>query len=79
MGRADGSCAKNRRPDGVAFSFQVILNKIEPPKAELACNLFAKQSLRAADLDEAEEGWPEMSLVGEASAFSGVGEWLTGA
>jgi hypothetical protein len=40
--RADARSAQIRRPDGVALSFQVSLNKVEPPKAVFACNLLAK-------------------------------------
>lgn len=52
MGRADARSAEISRPAGVARSFQVSLNKVEPAEAVLARNLLAKDVCRAALADE---------------------------
>lgn len=44
-----------------------------------ACNLLAKDMLRAALADEIEEHGPQVALVGGAELLSGTAEWLTGA
>lgn len=48
------------RPEGVSRPFHVILNKVEPSKAVLACNLFTKDRYSGwlAVLNEVEERWP---------------------
>lgn len=58
MRRTDARTAGIDRPDGVIRSFHVSLNKLEPSKAVLARNLFAKDDCRAALLDEMEERGP---------------------
>lgn len=55
---ADARSAQISRPDGVALSFQVSLNKVEPSEAVLARNLLAKDLCRAALSDEMEERGP---------------------
>jgi hypothetical protein len=56
--RTDARSAEIDCPAGVTRSFQVSLYKVEPTKAVLACNLFTKEVIRAALLDEVEEGRP---------------------
>jgi len=75
--RAEARSAGIDRPDGVARSFQVSVYKVEPTEAVLACNLLAKDDVRAALRDEAEEVGPEMSLVVEAASLAGGAERLT--
>jgi hypothetical protein len=58
MGRADARSAEIDRPCGVARSFQVSLNKVEPSEAVLACNLLTKDEARTALSDEVDEGRP---------------------
>jgi hypothetical protein len=52
MRRADARSAQIRRPDGVALSFQVIVNKVEPVEAVFARNLLPIDAVRLADSDE---------------------------
>jgi hypothetical protein len=75
--RAEARSAGIDRPDGVVRSFQVSVYKVEPSEAVLACNLLAKDDVRAALRDEAEEVGPEVSLVVEASSLAGGAERLT--
>ncbi len=79
MRRAEARSAGIDRPDGVARAFQVSVYKVEPTEAVLACNLFAKDCVRAALRDEVEEGRPEMPLVVKPSAFACRAERLAGA
>jgi hypothetical protein len=69
----------NGRPAGVSFHFQVCLYKVEPSLACFACNLLAKDDVRAALADEPVEGWPEVPLVIKPAAFACRGERLAGA
>ena len=64
------------RPDGVVRTFHVSRYKVEPSEAVLACNLFAKNDVRAALRNEAEEVGPEVPLVFGAATLSGDAEWL---
>jgi hypothetical protein len=75
--RAEARSAGINRPDGVVRSFQVSVYKVEPTEAVLACNLLAKDDVRAALRDEAEEVGPEVSLVVEASTLACGAERLT--
>jgi hypothetical protein len=68
---ADAVCAQYDRPAGVTFSFQVCRYSIEPSVAHRAFNLLAKDDVRAALADEAEELGPQVPLVGSAFAFAG--------
>ena len=77
--RPDARSAQICRPDGVALSFQVSANNVEPREASPARNLFAKDDWRAALADEAEPLGPEVALVVEAEAGTGAGEGLAGA
>ena len=77
--RPDARSAQICRPDGVALSFQVSANNVEPREASPARNLFAKDDWRAALADEAEPLGPEVALVVEAAAGTGAGEGLAGA
>lgn len=75
----DARSRQDRRPDGVACSFQVSVNKVEPRPSSRARNLLSKDDWRAALLDEAEPGGPEVAGVVEGPARAGLGERLTGA
>ena len=72
----DARSAQIRSPDGVALSFQVSANNVEPREASPARNLLSKDDWRAALADEAEPLGPEVALVGEAEAGTGAGERL---
>jgi hypothetical protein len=76
---ADPRSRQNRHPDGVACSFQVRTNNVEPRVSKRRRNLLAKKPFRSAGHDEAEEIRPEVALVVEAALLSGVGEGLAGA
>jgi hypothetical protein len=56
--RADARSAEIDRPAGVARSFQVRLNKVEPAETVLARNLLSRDVRRAALLDEIVEVRP---------------------
>lgn len=76
---AEAVCSQYNSPDGVAFCFQVCLNSIEPTFSNRCLNLFANDKLRVLNLDEFEEGIPELGArVFKAFAFPGVGEGLAG-
>jgi hypothetical protein len=77
--RADAVCAHNDRPDGVAFSFQVCRNKIEPPMPNCAFNLFPKDDPRAALADKPKPRPPNVPLVTSPKAFASRGARLAGA
>lgn len=77
MRRAEARSAGIDRPDGVVRSFQVSVYKVEPSEAVLACNLLAKDDVRATLRDETEEVGPEVAGVVEASALAGGAERLT--
>ena len=47
--------------------------------ANRACNLLAKDALRAALADEIKESGPQVAFVGLAELLSGTAEWLAGA
>ena len=55
---ADARSRETDRPDGVADSFHVSLNKIEPAVLNRRLNLLAKDDARAALLDEVVPGGP---------------------
>ena len=61
--RADARSAQIERPDGVTRAFQVRLNKVEPRKCVLACNLLAKDDARASESNEMKPGGPYMPLI----------------
>jgi hypothetical protein len=52
MGRADARRAHIDTPEGVTRSFHVSLYSVEPSESVLARNLFAKDKVRAALIDE---------------------------
>ena len=62
---------------GVSRIFQVSAYRTEPSEASFACNLLSKNDCRAALSDEPEHLRPEMSLVLDASSFTGCAERLT--
>jgi hypothetical protein len=74
----DARSAQIGRPDGVARSFQVSANKIEPGKPLLACNLLTKDDCRLALADEIEPDRPEVPLVGKPVVLAGGAERLAG-
>jgi hypothetical protein len=76
--RPDARSAQIRSPDGVARSFQISANNVEPCEASPARNLLSKDDWRAALADELEPDGPEVALVGEAEAGTGAGEGLAG-
>jgi len=78
MRRPEARSRQTNRPDGVTFSFQVSLNKVEPAVADRSFNLLTKDRDRAALLDELEPGWPEVSGVFEAKLPAGRREPLAG-
>lgn len=76
MRGADARSAGIDRPDGVARSFQVSLNSVEPLKAVRARNLLAKDDWRTALTDEIEQNWPEVTLIDESLSPAGCRERL---
>jgi hypothetical protein len=60
----------NCRPDGVSATFQVCRYKVEPSFAWLTRNLFAKDVVRSALLNEPEPGGPEVPLVSKPRSFA---------
>jgi hypothetical protein len=76
MRRAEARSAGICRPDGVARSFQVSAYKVEPAKSVFARNLLAKHNVRVRDLDEIEEGRPEVALVLDSTSPSCSAERL---
>jgi hypothetical protein len=76
---ADPRSRQNRHPDGVACSFQVRTNSVEPRVSKRRRNLLAKEPFRSAGHDEPEEIRPEVALVVEAALLARVGEGLAGA
>lgn len=56
--RAEARSAQIDRPDGVALTFHVSLNKVEPSEAVFACNLLPKDWLRRELAQEMEAGGP---------------------
>jgi hypothetical protein len=75
---ADARSAQIGRPNGVARTFQVSANSVEPREAVRACNLFAKDDWRAALADEPEPLGPQVAVVGNSGAATGHREGLTG-
>jgi hypothetical protein len=58
MRRTEARSAGINRPAGVTQTFQVRRYNVEPSKAVLACNLFAKDNARASLADEMMESRP---------------------
>jgi|TARA_R110000824_G_scaffold301238_1_gene489255 hypothetical protein len=75
----DATSRKTDRPDGVAFSFQVIANKIEPPVTNRAFNLFTKDDVRLALADELKPRRPKVARIVSPSLGARRAEGLTGA
>ena len=59
----DARSRETDRPDGVAFAFQVIANKVEPSVSNRCFNLLTKEDWRAALADEAMPRWPKMARI----------------
>jgi hypothetical protein len=55
---ADARSRETDRPEGVAFSFQVRLNKVEPAVPNRCFNLLTKDNVRLALLDDVEPCGP---------------------
>jgi hypothetical protein len=68
--RTDPRSRNTDSPEAIAFSLQVILNKIEPSVFNCAFNLFAKDNVRSALLNKFEPCGPKVALVG--NAFTGA-------
>jgi hypothetical protein len=66
---ADPRSAEIKRPDGVARSFQVRENSVEPPETIRARNLLSKHDWRAALRDELKPRWPKVARIGGCVAF----------
>jgi hypothetical protein len=60
---ADAASRKTNRPEGVTFSLQVIVNKVEPPVGNRCFNLFTKDNVRAALADEAKPRRPKVARI----------------
>jgi len=60
---ADARSRQTDRPDGVAFSFQVIANQIEPSVINRCFNLLTKDDVRAALADEAKPRRPKVARI----------------
>jgi len=76
--RTDARSRQYGRPEGVADTFHVSLNSVEPRDASRARNLLPKDSERASLADETEPGGPEVSRVGVPALLARRGERLTG-
>jgi hypothetical protein len=79
MRRADARSAQIGSRPGISHAFQVSEHSGEPFSPSAACNLLAKDDCRSALRNEAEEGGPEMPLVGCSLSFAGDAEGLAGA
>lgn len=75
----DARSRQTDRPAGVAFSFQVIENKVEPPVGKRAFNLFAKDDWRVALADEACPRRPKVARIVAPSLGARAREGLAGA
>jgi hypothetical protein len=64
--RADARSRYTCRPAGVAFTFQIKLNNIEPSVVNRCFNLLTKDDSRAALADEIEPDRPEVSIISGA-------------
>lgn len=76
---AEARSAEIERPEGVARSFQVSLNSVEPSKSVLGRNLLAKDDVRGVGSNEAEELGPQVTVVSGAGALACRAEGLAGA
>jgi len=79
MGRLDARSRDTDRPAGVAFAFQVRLNKVEPAVPNRCFNLLTKNNSRPALANEIEPDGPQVAFVGNAAPRSGNAERLAGA
>ena len=76
--RPDAVCAQYRRPAGVAFSFQVCENSVEPTMSNSGRNLLTKQDWRSALANEPKPFRPEVPRVSPARLLPGRAEGLAG-
>jgi hypothetical protein len=77
MRRADARSRETDRPDGIAFTFQVIVNNVEPAVGNRCFNLFTKEDERLALRDEAKPRRPKMTGIGTPMPATGTTERLT--
>jgi hypothetical protein len=75
----EAASRKTDRPDGVATSFQVIANKVQPAVGNRAFNLLTKDNVRSALLDEAKPRWPKVAGIIAPSLAPRGREGLAGA
>jgi hypothetical protein len=75
MERPDGASWNNKRPAGVALSFQVRKHVIEA-HADVASNIFSNDPRGPELSHEPTKFWPEMAVIFLASALPGRGERL---
>jgi hypothetical protein len=68
--RTEARRRKRDTPEGVTQGFHVSLYKVEPSVAVTACNLLAKDALRAALGLEPVEGGPKVPLVSKPISFA---------
>jgi hypothetical protein len=79
VARARAASWQIERPAGVALTFQVVENNVEPRDAISTRNLFAKDDVRSALRDEPKPRRPKMARIGGRSAAPRLRERLTGA
>lgn len=77
MRRADARSAEIERCAGVARSFQVSENNVEPRESVRARNLLSKDDRRTVLADVPEPLWPEVAVVAEAALAARGRERLT--
>lgn len=74
--RIDGASRDIDRPAGVAFSFQISGNSVEPTIASRSRNLLSHDDRGPAGTDEAKEVRPQMPWITGACTFSRNAERL---
>lgn len=79
MRRTEARSRDTGRCDGVADSFQVSLNKVEPAVADRGFNLLTKDCRRLSLLDKLEPDGPQVPFICGALLLSGGAERLAGA
>jgi hypothetical protein len=68
--RPEARSAEIKSPDGVARSFHVSVNKLDPSESVLARNLLAKDDARSALFDEVKPRRPQVPLVSKSRSFA---------
>jgi hypothetical protein len=77
MRRPDGTSWNNKRPAGVARSFQVSEYGVEA-EFNMAINVFANDPSRLEFSYESIHFWPKVSWIGLPALPPGDAEWLAG-